>query len=504
MWQPNVPRKTTSLIQTWGCVLLAVLCVFFSFSPLITLDTGLNGDEIEEMIEKITHEEFTQEIPDEVGVSAVKIIKSISLIVNIIDVASDDAETTTDNAKAKDIEEMLKSEEGVNTIVTVVALANTIVNAIDTESGSDLISIIFGMLLTIVALLAVLVMTFIVPVVFLITALIMLINALTKMKDPELAAPKLSKKLPGLLTLPMAFMVFQVLVPGMGYGSGAVALFVLCVIAVVLNMVVSRLRKYTNEEVVYATVVQGGALVGAIAYVVFFLNILKTGIFNSFTHGRWSSYMVGLLKAKEIDAKAVQYGATPTEFSNAWIVDGVLILVYAIIFLSSMSYLTHCAQRMSLACGATGKKRSANITDNHIVLSVFTLIGCAIPLYVKGTENLFVNYVDDTLGTYGSLVMKDDALSALKTAFACAIVMLVIEIAVLVLRKVLCADLSGEDREAVLTGTAKTPDEKIATAEKILADAAVAAAAAAPAEAAPAEAAPAAEEAPAEDAPKAE
>ena len=69
MYQPNVPRKTTALIQTWGCVVLALLCVFFSFSPLLSLETGLNAADIKKTIEEITDEPFTAEIPEKVDVS---------------------------------------------------------------------------------------------------------------------------------------------------------------------------------------------------------------------------------------------------------------------------------------------------------------------------------------------------------------------------------------------------------------------------------------------------
>ncbi|MBQ9760431.1 MAG: hypothetical protein IJW16_03675 [Clostridia bacterium] len=492
MYQPNVPRKTTALIQTWGCVVLALLCVFFSFSPLLSLETGLNAADIKKTIEEITDEPFTAEIPEKVDVSAVKLIGGVTLMVDIIGVLSDDAENV-DQDKVDKLEALLTSEDGINTIVTIVAIASTVTNAIDFE-GDMSVGMILSVIIVILGVLIVLAMTFIIPIVITITALVMLITALVKMKNPLEAAPKLAKKLPGLLTMPLVFMLFQCVIPGMGFGSGALGLLITAAVSVLLNLVVSRLRAYTLGDFTYATVIQGGALIGGIAYIAFFFNILKTNILNAFLHGTWADYMVDVIDAKEKAELINEATGLPIpEFSNMYIVDGVLILVYAILVLNSITYLTHCAQRLSCAVG--GKKKA--VTDNHIVFAVFNVIACAIPMYVKGTKNLFVNFIDDELGAVSSLSMNVEEFGALKMALVAAIIMLVVEIAIVVLRKVLCSDLSAEDRNAILTGVAKTPDEKLEDAQKIMAEAAATVAASATVETPVAEAAaPVVEEAP--------
>ena len=136
MYQPNVPRKTTALIQTWGCVLLALLCVFFSFSPLITLDTGLNSADIKEVIEEITDKPFTADIPEEVDVSAVKLISSITLMADVIGVLTEDS-GAVNQQKVNDLEKLLTSPEGINTMVTIAAIASTVTGAIDFEGDMN-------------------------------------------------------------------------------------------------------------------------------------------------------------------------------------------------------------------------------------------------------------------------------------------------------------------------------------------------------------------------------
>ena len=500
MYQPNVPRKTTALIQVWGCVLLALVCVFLSFAPMITLDTG--AGKIESMLDELDLGVEIQKIPEEVDVSAVKLIGSITLVADVVSALSDDA--SADDKKLADLEALLKTEDGVNTLVMIVAIANTVTDSIDFE-GEPSLGMILGILITFLALLFVLIFTLICPIIYIVTALTMLIPALVRVTDPLRVSSKISRKLPGLLTLPMVFIVFQCLIPGMNYGYGALGLWIVAAACVLLNVVVSRLRKYTNKEFIYVTVVQGGALIGAIGYIVYFFNILKTGVFNSFLHGKWADYVLDLGKQQALAEKA----KLPFEPSNAYLIDAGLIVVYAILILVSISYFTYCAERLS--CAAGNAKKKSGVHENHIVFSIVMLLTCLIPMYVKDTKNLFVNFVDEKLGASSSLVMTPAQEKALETAMVGLIIMIVAEIAIFVLRLVLCKGLTKEERVAVLTGTAPTPDENAeAVVEAPVAEDAAAAAVvetpAAPADApakeeAPAEEAPAKEEAPAEEAP---
>ena len=524
MFQLNVSRKTTSLIQVWGCVVLAVACVFLCFAPMITLDTGANSSEILEAINEVLSEtDADLEIPDQVEVTAPKLIGSISLVIDIVKLAKDTTEkvtTPTDgdlidaaidgtltedmledaaenaekneeaNKKAaeeaeKKLKELLNSEEGKNTLIMVFALVNAITNTIGDDSNEGIISMILSVLVVIIALLYVLIFTLIFPVVFVITALMIVIPALTKMKDPCAAAPKVAKRLPGLIALPMMFILFQCVIPGMNYGSGALWLFILTAVCAVLNFVASRLRSYSNKEVLYLTVVQGGALLGAIGYLVFFFNITKTGIFNTFVRGSWGAHVASVTAQKSAEKKlaeaAARYGQeyTPTDFNNAYIVDGVMIILYLILVMASIGYFASCAQRFAAA--AARNKKTGNTSDNGIVAAVFNVIACALPMYVAKTENLFTNFVDDAAGAKGSLALSGDAKDFLSVALVGAIIALAAEIAIVVLRKVLCNDLSKDERVAVITGAAKTPDEVLAEAEEIVAKAAAATAEAEPA-----------------------
>jgi hypothetical protein len=185
MFQLNVPRKTTSLIQVWGCVALAIICVFLSFAPLITLDTGKDAQAIKESINEIFDKDVNIKIPEKVEVSTGKLVSSISLVVDVVKVTADAAKqannaannamngmTTEANNAANDadaslkkLEELLLSEDGKNTLVTVFAIANSVTNATGSNDSAEEkatgLSAVLSYVVVVLALLYVLIFTLI-------------------------------------------------------------------------------------------------------------------------------------------------------------------------------------------------------------------------------------------------------------------------------------------------------------------------------------------------------
>ena len=86
MLQLRVSKKLMAIIQTWGCVLLAVLCVAFSFTPLFTLKTIDNAKEIESSINDLLGDTGVDvEIPEEIDFSSVDVsFISLSLILPVM------------------------------------------------------------------------------------------------------------------------------------------------------------------------------------------------------------------------------------------------------------------------------------------------------------------------------------------------------------------------------------------------------------------------------------
>ena len=493
-----------ALIQTWGCILLAVLCVIFSFTPLFTLKTIDNAAEIEKTINESLKSTGTDvEIPEEIDISSIKLVKSISLIIDVVKVTKEIAdaakqelmgdasdfeganlggtgfkgeEVTTKTEqekidleeKIKELQDLLASEESRDTLITAFAIVTTVSSVIgtDAENGDSGIGTIITMALTAIALFYVLGLTLLFPFIFAICTLITLIRVLANIKNPLNSAPIAAKLLNGLILLPLLSILFQCVIPGIDFGTGTVAILVIACISTIINIVISRTRDFPADKNLFSLIVQGGALVGSIGFAVYFFNIIKTNILSTFLHGDWGAYAASASSMK----KTLAFIGATTNISWAFVIDGLLIAVYAGTILGSIGYFVGCVNRLTL--NGTGTKYSTNAPAHFIPMTAFLTIGAALPLVVAKMENLYENFIDKTDGTYPSLILKDDSKSALTIALVGLCIMLVAEIAIAIFSKKFCNSLSQDDKQEVLKGKTTldaeeapaTPAKKVATA----------------------------------------
>ena len=82
----NLPQKQMKTIQVWVCVLLTVVALIMSFTPIIKLKTIDNADDINKMMNDIGIE---AKIPEEIDVSAVSLFKSGKMVFDIVALAGD-------------------------------------------------------------------------------------------------------------------------------------------------------------------------------------------------------------------------------------------------------------------------------------------------------------------------------------------------------------------------------------------------------------------------------
>lgn len=429
----NVPRKTTALIQVWGCILLAVVSVFLSFAPIISLSVTDETvrDGINEIVKELTDQEVS-DFPDKVDISSAKLIGSISLVSKLLSaVGSEDAE------QAEEVEAMLKGDEGRDTVLIAAAISYSFVDMFGGDSADEgqsggILSAVFHVLVVLICLLYVLIFTLIMPLFFIISALTSLISALKHLETPEEVASKIGNKLPGLISIPMMLMLFQCVLPTMTYASGTQGLLIVAVICVVFNTVLTRLRTYAPAQMTYVNIVQGISLVSIIGFLVFFFNLLKTGVIRTFMSGSWADSLL-LIDYNHMDAASVSI-----------IVNGVLILIAVSMATSSLNYFKACLSRLSLT--VTKKKG-----DSHIVSAVSLLLIYILPIYVKNSSK-------------GVLELNDAQQGALNGVLVGLIIAIAAEIALLVLKNVFCEDMTKEEVASIIGGEAKTPEEALADA----------------------------------------
>lgn len=443
----NLDKKKMSMAQVWACVLLTVLALIMSLLPIIKLSTG--DPETKLGIATLAAEMgiYLPEIEDEVDISAVKLVKSATLIVDMISVATKD---NPDQAKVDKLEERMKGEDGQDTMMTALALVNTFVDAFDDdgdtkeESGkTGIFTIIFEVLVVFAAILGVLGMTIVLPITFAIRAIKALIIALKNKETPELAIGGVNTGLTQTFSLVMSLMLLQTLLPGMSYGSGVIGLLVIAICSALLNTAMTRLQKYGKDETMYLNLVQGASVVGLIGFFVFFFNFLKTNTFSNFLHGSYTQYMGHIMLQKTQASKlGVEF-----EANNAYIIDGIAIIALIGLISVAVTYLISCVSRLS----CTLKKGKS---DCFLAGAIVALVVNLVIKYLVGAKHGYWMVTSTASeGDFSFLVLNADEEKALGALLTGVILMLVAEIALIVLKKVLCKDLAKDTMNSIVSGS---------------------------------------------------
>lgn len=484
MKQLNVSKKVTAPLVVWVSIALIAATLLFSFMPIMCFDTSTGNEMIDEFVDKIV-ENSDIEIPEKIEITAGKLISSVRVIAKSIKVASasiKEAQGTDANADeaVEELNALLETDAGKETLLVAAAVACTFMQSTNSEESSGTGAIV-ATTLSMIFMLAVLVLIFVIPIRLIIMLIKSLIAAFTNMDTPEVAAPKIANKLSeDMLAVPFFMMIMQTFIPNMTYGWGLIAITITVAFSVLFSTVISRLRTYETKKFMYLNVVQGVSVVSIVGFFVFFFNIVKTNVINNFIQGDIFKYLKNVKLAKD----AVKYTGETITINNAYLVDVVMILVFMGIFFGSAAYITHSANRLS--CTINPKEKENKFADCKIGLAIVTLATYILPTYVAGQKHFF-NDVTSTekIGDSSLLIFNDTEAAALKTALIGIIIMIVAEVALIVLKKVLCKGLTALEASAIVCGrdddntvaapvaeeaSAEAPAEEAPVAEEVSAE----------------------------------
>lgn len=434
---PNIPKKTTSMIQVWVSVLLVVLALVMSFMPIIKISTSGIEEKATEIFGENSDVDFS-EIPESVDITAPNLISSVILFTKIGAAAFSDSP----EAEVESLSETVNDEDAINAFATAVAIVSIFSDTFDSDiSDDEILPMVFNILVSVVSLLYLLVMTIVFPIMLIIKAIITLVVALKNIKTPENATAKVGSKLNGLLGILFIIMLFQCALPGVSYGAGALGMLIITIVSIVLNAVAVRLPAYRKEDMIYANIVQGISLVGIIGFLVFFFNLINTGIVKNFLNGTFFTFLTEASKHENI---------YPNVEVN-YIVDAILMIAYLVFIFISIGYISKVTQRFSLSA-----KNGATL----LALPILSLPVFILPTVIKSSENLTLVSNGETLISATSLNLTEKAETALIFVLVGIIIMLLAEIAYLVLPKVLCKNMTKDDKLLVLSGNAPDPNAK--------------------------------------------
>ena len=285
-------------------------------------------------------------------------------------------------------------------------------------------------------------MTLVIPLMLIIAAIAVVIKALRNIKTPEDVSGAVANKLTPMLSMTLTVMLFQCVINEgvMKAGSGLTTIFVLAIVSVGINFIATRLREYPSAQFKYINIVQPVAILSIVGFLVFFFNLLDTGITTTYIK------------------RFMPYAIAGEEYVHL-----ALMGVYILLALGCVSYLDKAARRLCCTVKPEGPKGivglfiKGKISDNNIVHAVMNLLIYILPAVVIGMDGFRFFYEENESAFSGVLVG--------------AIIMLIAEIAAIALRTVFCKDLSTREAEELLTGTAMTSEEKLAEAQKTIAEA---------------------------------
>ena len=433
--------------------------VIMSFGTIFTAHIE-ETDKTEEMFDSVVNKfgEEEAEMAETVEVSAPYLVKSVRFIIksfgSVIDVFKEgisilgDATDMVDDARdvKEDIndldtdinsaEDAQKTADGLNELESSASALENSVSNIEQKTNEAENSInkladslkSEGMFISLATLIlfyiqafatspilgvAYLVLTFLtvaLPIVTTVCFIVALISLLVNLKDPGKAHSTISKAFGGVFVMLPTLMLFKIIAPQVKFGSGLNTIIILCVVTLVLNLIASRLKRYSSAQFKYLNLLQAVSVVSIVGYFIFLFNINGMHLFAHI----WEH--IGYINT------AVDIAIT-------------VIVVFAFISLLFTTCKFIKKTSLRLCCMVhTGKVLAR---DTYLVSTIFSVGLIIAPIYLMFSP-LELDFANDMI----SFVLFSVGI----------ILMLVCEIVLIVLKNTLCADATSEDIHAVLTG----------------------------------------------------
>lgn len=392
-----------------------------------------------------------------------------------------DADALRDLLDERDLEDFI-DEDGYTTLMGS--------GDADKEAASS-VGVLIKTILSFIILLYIVGYVVLWPFIMLIAGLIALIKALVNVKKPEIVAVSTASKMISPLVFTVATMLLITFFPGVHMGWGLIVVFVLSILSVVTNVVVSRLRAYNKGDFEYATLIQAGAGVELIGFAFFLVGLLNTGFIRRFLNIMCDYLTTSIVANERLNEEILFYNDYfNTSFNTVpmnmmYLIDLALILVAAVMALSvATAIIRAIAGHLSL----TKNSSIPGSLGNPIV----ALLVCIFPLaatFLKSNVT-YTMTADGVKKSATSLLTLGDSTTALVLMFVGAVILLGAAIAFRVVKKNLCPDILPEQQKLILTGNAPefgTVAEITATGEIIFHDGGAVPAEESPAEGIPAE-----------------
>lgn len=414
-----------SLVHNFIVALLILASLIFCFMPLAKLDMSQgSAEEIRNIMHEVDGDDIYEALGDmnvTVEVTPIRIIECTAFLPKLIVAGINAAKGEVDEATKADLKSTFLNPDGTikenmkQPALLSAALAATLISDLkigDTDSlQNNMFAFIVKIIASVFAITYMVIFALIMPLVYLILFIVTLVQLFKYGSDPQKAEDKISGKLLGAVALPLLFFLFPCVTPNITYGMGVLLILGAAALSALVNLIFSRMRSYTPSLTRKANVLQCFTVLSIAGYVLFFMNVIKTGIFRTFVHGPWSTYSAEVMDA----GKNVGFD---------YYLDAILILLSALFVILSTAYVAKMLKRFSFSASY----RNTESSGASLFTSIITLVAVALPFVVTFLTHASVDGVDKI----SFLVLEDAQKSALTLALVGLGIALVSEILILI------------------------------------------------------------------------
>lgn len=408
--------KGLALLENIALLAIIVIMLFMSFGTIFSLSLEVS-DEFEEDLNDVIYEltgENDVQFSKEIDINFMFLVKTATTIVDIIEVIDDIDNNSSSDAPAEKLDDE-DLQNMVDLVVFAFALVSRFGDIMEIDDIEELDSkTVINAIVFIICVVYLIVFTLILVLTLVFASIGALFSFLISGKKTGKASARISKSIHRIIKLFPGLIFIQLFTTEIEYGSAITGILWLCVAALAIGVLVSRLKKYDGPDFKYLNILQGVSAVSVAGLVMFVLNLLETDI---------------ILEAL--------YQVFTVEFIEN-LVDGnveIIPLVFLLLLIISVSIALKSIPRVVTRFACMSKSKSAV----HIAKAVMSLLVVIVPF-------VMMNY--DKVG----FSLSDDQYTCFILASVGVVIMLVAEIALAVLTDNFCDDCTEDNQMKIVTG----------------------------------------------------
>ena len=440
-----IPAKTLTLIQNLICLVMMIVITIFSCMNLFVVPVNMNEDvrnTMEETMAKLS-DDGTVEIPETIEIGLPMVIKSVASTGEAVKAMMDAAKSikdTTDKAKdfsssmenadtdyqspedaQKSADEMQKQADDLSkgaedaeaaaknafskltgALMNMILLIFMIIGGF--KSGVIVGILYVGLLFTISVL----------PFYCIVRTIMVMVKFFTNLKDPDEGYHKISKTFGKTVCMFPIFLFYLLIIPGFKFTGTTRGIFVCLAIVLVLNTLIPRMKDFSKAENRYLNAVQIISVVSIGAFLLFFFNIAKAGLF---------------------DAMFDRLGVIVGQSKDFPILEVAVVTAICVLLFLTCKYLGRVACRLACMVKVTSNGKVKDSCISRVVMALIVIAG------------IFYLTISDF-----ALKLTSAGSTAFYMAAVGAVLMLGCEIALQTVKKKLSATVTPEQMKAVMVG----------------------------------------------------